>query len=253
MTKNLTGRTALVTGGGIGIGRAIARALAADGARVALTYLSHAPEPELLSELEMLSGFAPFAVRLDATAESAVIEAVGLLTSELGSIDILVNNIGGLIRRSPIRDMPFELWKEVMAVNLDSMFLVTHHILPLITAPGGRIINVASLAGRNGGHPGAVAYATSKAAIFGFTRGLATEIGPDGITVNALAPGFIEATPFHDTFTSAESKAATITKIPAGRAGTPDDVASAAVWLASAGTGFISGTVIDVNGAAYFG
>jgi 3-oxoacyl-[acyl-carrier protein] reductase len=132
------------------------------------------------------------------------------------------------------------------------MLLTTQHALPLMTRGAGRIINVASLAGRTGGHPGALAYATAKAAVFGFTRSLATELAPRAITVNALAPGFIEATPFHDTFTTAESKRATITTIPAGRAGTPDDVAGPALWLASEHSSFVTGTVVDINGGQHF-
>ena len=123
----------------------------------------------------------------------------------------------------------------------------------LFLAAGGRIINVASLAGRNGGHPGATAYASSKAAVFGFTRGLSNDLPPSGITVNALAPGFIEATPFHDTFTTPDSKAATITTIPLQRAGIPADVSGIALWLASDQSSFITGTVLDINGGQYFG
>jgi 3-oxoacyl-[acyl-carrier protein] reductase len=161
--------------------------------------------------------------------------------------------MGGLVERAKIGDMPFELWRKVLSVNLDSTFLVTHHLLQLLARGNGRIVNIASLAGRNGGHAGATAYATTKAGLFGFTRGLSKELAPEGITVNALAPGFIEATPFHDTFTTAESTKATITTIPVGRAGIPSDVASASVWLATDGAAFVTGTVIDINGGQYFG
>ncbi len=253
MTSSLSGKTAIVTGAGIGIGRAIAIGLAAAGARVAITYRSHEPDEELLTCLRSESDFEPVCVQLDATSEHEVADAVDVIAKELGRINILVNNVGGLVQRASIEEMTFSVWKEVMAVNLDSMFLMTHHVRRVLETDGGRIINLASLAGRNGGHAGATAYATSKAAVFGFTRGLATEMAPEGTTVNALAPGFIEETPFHDTFTTDESKASTISSIPVGRAGIPDDVASAAVWLASPLSSFISGAIIDINGAQYFG
>jgi 3-oxoacyl-[acyl-carrier protein] reductase len=252
-TSSLLGKTALVTGAGIGIGRAIAIGLASAGARVAITYRTHTPDDDLLNCLRSQTGFDPPAIRLDATSEQEVIEAVEAINTELGSVNILVNNVGGLVERASIGEMSFDLWRAVLAVNLDSMFLMTHHIKRIFHSDGGRIINVASLAGRNGGHAGATAYAASKAAVFGFTRGLATEMAPEGTTVNALAPGFIEETPFHDTFTTDESKAMTIATIPVGRAGLPGDVADAAVWLASPGSSFVSGTIIDINGAQYFG
>lgn len=253
MNDSLSGKTAVVTGGGVGIGRAIAVALAAEGARVALTYRSHVPDTDLERELEEASGVAPLFIQLDATIEADVEAAMAGIGAECGGIDILVNNIGGLVQRSPIEEMSFSLWKNVMAVNLDSLFLTTHHALKFLRRDGGRIINVASLAGRNGGHAGATAYATTKAGVIGFTRGLAKELGPSGATVNALAPGFIGDTPFHDTFTTAESKAATVLSIPVGRAGTPNDVAAAATWLAGPSASFVSGAVIDINGAQYFG
>lgn len=253
MTASLSGSTALVTGGGVGIGRGIALALAEAGARIVLTHRTHRPEPGFLRELETISGAAPLSLPLDATSEPEVAGFAEALRTEVGSVEVLVNNVGGLLQRSSIADMPFELWRSVMAVNLDSTFLMTHHVLPLMTRASGRIVNVASLAGRNGGHAGATAYAASKAAIFGFTRGLAKEVAPRGITVNALAPGFIEATPFHDTFTTADSKAATVEGIPVGRAGVPADVASAVVWLASPSASFVSGAIVDINGAQYFG
>lgn len=239
-----------MTGGGTGIGRAIATELARAGARVAITYRTHEPDDELTAQLAIAGD--PVLVPLDATAEDHVVAAIEHVGGAFGSLDILVNNAGGLVARSTIADMDFTLWRKIIAVNLDSMFLVTHYTLPLLNR-GGRIINVASLAGRNGGHPGATAYASSKAAVFGFTRGLAKELAPRGVTVNALAPGFIEATPFHDTFTTPESKSATITTIPMQRAGTPADVSGVVVSLASDHFRFVTGTVVDVNGGQYFG
>ncbi|WP_427170157.1 SDR family NAD(P)-dependent oxidoreductase [Arthrobacter sp. 92] len=252
MANLLANKNVLVTGGGVGIGREISLELARSGARVAITYLTHQPDEELELEIKEASGSELTAVKLDATSESDVQQALSDIGSQFGSIDVLVNNIGGLIQRAPIDGMDFSLWNKVMAVNLNSVFLVTHHALPFMSTGWGRIINIASLAGHNGGHPGAVAYGTSKAAIFGFTRGLSKEVAARGITVNAVAPGFIQATPFHDTFTTAESKSATIASIPVQRAGNPGDVASAVSWLASPQASFVTGTTVNVNGGQYF-
>jgi 3-oxoacyl-[acyl-carrier protein] reductase len=252
-TPALAGRTALVTGGGVGIGAAIALGLAESGARIALTYRTHAPDDAFLRQLGSVSGQPALALEIEATSEREVRMAVESTVERFGHLDVLVNNVGGLVQRATLGTLDLATWRSILAVNLDSMFLFSHHAVPhLPTHAGGRIINVASLAGHTGGHPGALAYATSKAGVFGFTRALATELGPQGITVNALAPGFIEATPFHDTFTSAESKQRTVAGIPAGRAGRPADVAGVARWLASADAAYVSGAVIDINGAQYF-
>lgn len=247
MTRPLEHKAALVTGGGVGIGQAIAIALAEAGAQIAVTYRTHAPDDAFSTRVERASGAPLVAVQLDATDDASVEAAL----AQIGALDILVNNVGGLVQRSSIAEMSFELWRSVLAVNLDSMFLVTHHALPLL-ADGGRIINVSSLAGLTGGHQGAAAYAASKAGVIGFTRGLAKELAPRQITVNALAPGFIEATPFHDTFTTPESKKATVGSIPLERAGTPEDVAGAALWLASDAAAFVTGTTVNINGGQYF-
>jgi 3-oxoacyl-[acyl-carrier protein] reductase len=212
-----------------------------------VTYRNHEPDPELATAL----GSDPVILQLDATSETDVAALATTISNRFSTLDVLVNNVGGLVRRATLAELDVQLWRTVMAVNVDSSYLVTRALLPLITRGRGRVLNIASLAGHNGGGPGAVAYATSKAAIFGFTRALARELAPDGITVNALAPGFIEDTPFHDTFTSAEAKAATIAAIPLGRAGIPDDVASAVQWLASTDSSFVTGSVIDINGGQY--
>jgi 3-oxoacyl-[acyl-carrier protein] reductase len=248
MTADLANTTALVTGGGVGIGRQIALRLARAGSRVAVTYRTHEPDPELL---DALGGSDAVTMSLDVTSESEVATLAADLAERFGTLDVLVNNAGGLVKRATLAELDPELWRTILAVNLDSTYLVTRALLPMLTRGRGRVINIGSLAGHNGGGPGAVAYATSKAAIVGFTRAVAKEVAADGITVNALAPGFIEATPFHETFTSAEAKAATLAAIPVGRAGIPEDVAAAVHWLASADSGFVTGTVVDINGGHY--
>jgi 3-oxoacyl-[acyl-carrier protein] reductase len=249
LTTDLSNTTALVTGGGVGIGRQIALRLARAGARVAVTYRNHQPDSELITAIHTAS--EPVIIQLEATSEAEVAALASTISERFGTLDVLVNNVGGLVKRATLTELDLPLWREVMAVNLDSTYLVTRALLALITRRRGRVINIASLAGQNGGGPGALAYATAKAAIFGFTRGLAREVAPDGITVNALAPGFIEDTPFHDTFTSPDAKAATIAAIPLGRVGVPDEVAGAVEWLASADSGFVTGAVIDINGGQY--
>lgn len=253
MNPTLDGRTALITGGGVGIGLAIAQDLTDRGARVAISYRTHRPDDAVLAALGDASGQEVLALQADVTEPEQVAGLADRVRGKFTTLDILVNNVGGLIQRSTIAEMDLALWRTVLATNLDSTFMVTHAVLPFLRRPGGRIVNMASLAGRNGGHPGATAYATSKAALFGFTRGLAKELAPEQITVNAVAPGFIEDTPFHSTFTSEDSKRQTIATIPAGRAGVPADVAQAVGWLTEDGAGFVTGTIVDINGGQYFG
>lgn len=247
---SLAGRTALITGGAVGIGRGIAWELAHSGVRTAITFRTHEPDHELLDALAS-TGHPPFARRLDATDEAAVQAFATELRGEFGAVDILVNNAGGMIRRAPLADLDADLWHQVMAVNLDSAYYVTRAVLPFLSDGRGRIINVASLAGHNGGGPGATAYATSKAAMFGLTKGLARELASRGITVNALAPGFIDDTPFHETFTAHEARAQIVAGIPVGRPGVPADCAAAVAWLAGDGAGFVTGTIVDINGGVH--
>ena len=242
----LAGARVLVTGGGTGIGRGIAEAFGAEGARVAVTYHRHEPDDALRQACPGL-----VAVANDATDEADTRQAAAKIVSELGGLDVLVNNVGGMVRRVATSEMTYAHWREVMRLNLDTMFLMTAAVMPHL-ADGGRIINVASLAGHNGGGNGATAYATAKAGMFAFTRGLAKELAPRGITVNALAPGFIDQTEFHAAHTPAPEAAKQIASIPLGRAGVPADCAGPTLWLASHLASWVTGEVVDINGGAYF-
>ncbi len=252
MNIQLTGKTALVTGGNIGIGAAISRALAACGAKVALTYYSHQDAATDTVRQITDAGGEAVAFQLDATDSTQASRVVQQAAEALGGrLDILVNNAGHLVRRSLIQDMDDMLWHQVINVNLSSAFYCIRAALPLMN-DGGSIVNMASLAGRNGGGTGAAAYAASKAGVIGFTRGLAKELAPRGIRVNVLAPGFIVDTPFHETFTGAQNYDGIIQAIPLKRAGVPDDVAYAVLYFVSDLGGWVTGQVAEINGGAWF-
>lgn len=251
MSINLAGKTALVTGGNTGIGQAIALALAQAGADVALTYFSN-PGEQTVTAIRAL-GRKSLALRLDATDSAEVNQVVPELARALDDhIDILVNNAGHMVGRVPVAEMSDEHWHDVINVNLSSAFYCTRAALPYMRTGWGRIVNMSSLAARNGGGSGAVAYAAAKAGLLGLTRGLARELAPWGITVNAVAPGLILETPFHTIFNTEEGRQAAIATIPLQRGGVPNDVAGAVLFLVSDLAGFITGEVTEINGGAWF-
>jgi 3-oxoacyl-[acyl-carrier protein] reductase len=174
----------------------------------------------------------------------------------LGGLDVLINNAGSLVARLSLSEAGDDFWAEVMSLNVGSLRRITraaapHLIAAAKTGGGASIVNLSSLAGRKGGHAGSLAYSTAKGAVLTFTRALANELGPQGVRVNALAPGFIAGTSFHNTHTTAESAKATVAGIPLGRAGYADDIARATVFLASEFDGFITGATLDINGGVY--
>lgn len=252
MQITLEGKTALVTGGNVGIGAGIAKALAECGAQVTITYYSH--EAEANATVNALKGLGCEAamLHLDAT-DSAQVAAVITQAAELmdGKIDILVNNAGHLVKRAQTDGMSDEHWHRVIDVNLSSAFYCTREALKFMPE-GGRIVNMSSLAARNGGGNGTVPYAASKAGVIGLTRALAKELAPRKITVNALAPGFIAETPFHETFTGFENYAGIISGIPLAVAGLPHDVAGAVLYYVSDLGKWVTGQVAEINGGAWF-
>lgn len=248
----LDGKNVLITAGAQGIGESITRHFIDSGANVAIHYFSSADTANKLVDYATGKGQKAMAVGGDLTDENDANSVVKKTVEAFGGLDILINNAGSLVARKMINDMDAEFWHKVMDINLTSMMFVTRAASPyLATNENSSIINLASLAGRKGGHPGSLAYATSKGAILTFTRALAAELGPQGTRVNAVAPGLILGTSFHDTHTSKESADATIAGIPIHRAGNADDVARAVVYLASEYDGFITGATLDINGGVY--
>lgn len=248
----LAGKKVIVTGGGQGLGLAIVRGLLNEGCDVAIHYhTSKAGAEELVAEAETSRRRAK-AFQADLTNEETVKQFAKDAADFLGGVDILVNNAGDLIGRRKLEEVDVAFWEKVMNVNLTSMMLVTRECIPhLRKNEAASIVNLASLAGRKGGHAGSLCYSTAKGATLTWTRSLAAELGPDGIRVNAVAPGLILGTRFHDTHTTKESADKTVSGIPVGRAGNPDDVARPVVYLASEYDGFITGATLDINGGAY--
>ena len=248
----LNGKRVLVTAGAQGIGEAITRAFLDVGAKVALHYFSSSGNAERIAAEAVDRGGFAISLSGDLRQQDVASRMVDQAAKRLGGLDILINNAGSLVERKWLDAIDPAFWRKVMDINLSSMLYVSQAAAPhLAQNEVSSMVNLASLAGRKGGHPGSLAYATSKGAILTFTRALATELAPQGTRVNAVAPGLILGTAFHTTHTSEQSAKETVETIPIGRAGNPGDVARAVLYLASEYDGFITGATIDINGGAY--
>jgi 3-oxoacyl-[acyl-carrier protein] reductase len=240
---------AFITGAAVGIGKRIAERLAQSGYDIALTYHS-SPADDVVAAIEA-AGSECMSMRVDVTDSAEVSSAVSATIDRFSRLDLVITNAGGLIARQLAGTMSDEHWHRVIDVNLSSTFYVVRAASEHLQS-GGRIITMSSLAGQNGGGDGASAYAASKAGVVGLTRAYAKEFGPRGITVNTLSPGYIDDTPFHATFSSDAARQAMVAGSAMRRAGNPDDVAEAVLYLASEGASFVTGTVVDLNGGSYF-
>ncbi|WP_226704032.1 SDR family NAD(P)-dependent oxidoreductase [Microbulbifer elongatus] len=246
----LQGKVAIVSGGARDIGKAVSLKLAAEGAKVVVNYFSNAQTAEeTLAEIKAAGGEAIIA-KGDMTKQADVASVIAAAQEAYGkTIDILVNVAGGLVERKTIEEMDEDFFNKVIALNLNSTFLLTKAVVPHMD--GGAIVNLASQAGRDGGGPGASAYATSKGAVMTFTRAMAKELGPKNIRVNSLCPGMISTT-FHDTFTKDAVRENVANATPLKREGKAPEVADAVAYLASDESSFITGTNIDINGGLFF-
>lgn len=249
MHAELKDTVALVTGAGGGIGQAAALELAARGADVAVHY--HRNE----------AGAAETARRVEAVGRKAAVfkadlarreEAGALVRAVVGRfqrIDVLVNNTGDLVERKPLLEMTEALWRQVIDLNLSSVFFVTQAVAPaMIERKRGAIVNVSSLAAHNGGGPGALAYAAAKGGLISLTKAMAKELAPKGVRVNCVAPGLIGQTSFHGRFTPREAFEAAEKTVPMGRAGTPEEVGRVIAFLSGPDSAYLAGETIEVNG-----
>lgn len=244
-------KVAIVTGGGRDIGRAVSLRLASEGAKVVLNYRGDTAAAEATAAEISEAGGSVLIHRADVTKATEVEGLVNAARSAFGEqIDIVVNLAGGMVARKSLDEMDEAFLDEVLALNLKSAFLVIKAARPFMQA-GGAIINFSSQAGRDGGGPGATAYATSKGALLTMTRSLAKELGPQGVRVNAVCPGMI-ATTFHDTFTKPEVRKNVAGATPLRREGASEDVAGLVAYLASEDAAFVTGTGIDINGGTFF-
>ena len=244
----LSEEVAWVTGSSTGIGRAVAVELAGGGRRVVVHYNASEDEArDVVKEIEASGGEASL-VGGDVSDADEVGRMTGEIEDRYGRLDVLVNNAGSLVERRKLSAMTEDLWDRVMDVNLKSVYLVSLAALPLMKLRGrGRIINMTSVAARNGGAPGSVAYATAKGGVSTLTRAMAKELVSENILVNGVAPGVI-TTPFHDRFTPPDVRENLKNTIPMGREGTPLETAGVVAFLASPAADYLVGEIIEVNG-----
>jgi 3-oxoacyl-[acyl-carrier protein] reductase len=250
MTYDLRGRAALVTGAGVGIGRACALALGNAGATVGVHYRSSVDDARETARLVEQAGGKAVLLQADLTDEAAATRIVAEFAAAAGRIDVLVNNAGDPLQRTPLADCSLELWRKAFDVNATSAFLVTRQCIPHLKATGrGSIINNLSLSVQTGGAGGAGPYAAAKGALQVMTRTLSRELAPH-VRVNAIMPGVVE-TRHHEVFSTPERMEDYRKQTPLGRNATAEEVAGAVLFLASDASSFMTGAILDINGGRF--
>ena len=245
---DLANKVALVTGASSGIGYFTALRLARDGVRLGIHYRSNRKVAEELVEEIRAAGGTAVALGADMLNTTAIEHLVAGVVSHLGPVDILVNNAGSLVERRKILELEESIWDEVLDLNLKSAFLASRAVArSMMERRSGVIINMSSIAARNGGGPGAIAYATAKGGLSTFTKALAREMAAYGVRVNAVAPGVI-STPFHERHSTKEMLENFAKNTPLGRVGRSEEIAEAVAWLASSCSSYVVGETLEVNG-----
>jgi NAD(P)-dependent dehydrogenase (short-subunit alcohol dehydrogenase family) len=250
--RELNEKVALVTGASRGIGAATAIALANHGVkRLLLHYNSYKPGIEHVLAAVRASGAQADAIQADLGAEPGMQAFLGALRAAASSIDILINNAGSLVKRAKLADFTPELFDRVMNLNVKSAWFITQAVAPhMIERKEGFIVNVSSIAARNGGGVGATVYAAAKAAVSTMTKGLAKELAPHGIRVNAVSPGTVD-NDFHVQFSNRQILDAVVAATPAGKLGTNEEIADTIVFLCSNAARYIHGQTIEINGGMF--
>lgn len=245
---DLTGKVALITGASSGIGAATAAVFADLGAKVAIGYHQNRKGAEQVRDGIAAAGGNVIAIHADVRQAAGIQALVEGTTGRFGPIDILVNNAGSLVERMKIREVRPEQWDNIMNLNLKSAVLCSQAVVPtMMERKSGAIVNIVSIAGRNGGGPGAGPYAAAKAGLIAFTKSLAKEMAAFGVRVNAVSPGVID-TPFHEVFSTPEMIRNFVAGIPLGRTGRSEECATAIAFLASDAASYVAGETIEVNG-----
>ena len=246
-----SGHTSLVTGASTGIGAATAKVLAQGGSQVIVHYRSNSEAAQKVVSEILAAGGSAFKLDVDLSHPGSAQKLIDDVLGHTKRIDLLVNNAGSMLSRHKLMEITDEFWDEVLETNLGSVFRLTRAVVPSMAQAGsGNIVNIASVAARNGGSIGIIPYASAKAAVLCMTKGLAKELIQLGIRVNAVNPGVID-TPFHERFTSPEQMKNLVANIPQGRAGRPEEIASVIAFLASDDSSHIVGETIEVNGGIW--